>query len=183
MASSGEDVWRASFVPAALGRHVYTVAAWPDAFVTWRDKFARRTERDDIALALREGAALVRDAAGRARGAARGALLAYAAALEGDAPLEELRRMMGAPDRALESVYSPALEVVVERPLARYGAWYEFFPRSANGAPERHGTLAAAARRLSYVAEMGFDVVYLPPIHPIGSTNRKSRNNGLRCHD
>jgi starch synthase (maltosyl-transferring) len=191
MTLAGEDVWRASFVPAALGRHVYTVAAWPDAFVTWRDKFARRTARDDIALALREGAALVRDAAGRARGAARGALLAYAAALEGDAPLEELRRtaltealrelMMGAPDRTLETVYSPALEVVVERPLARYGAWYEFFPRSADGAPARHGTFATAARRLSYVAEMGFDVVYLPPIHPIGRTHRKSRNNGLQA--
>jgi starch synthase (maltosyl-transferring) len=89
--------------------------------------------------------------------------------------------MMGAPDRTLETVFSPALEVVVERPIARYGAWYEFFPRSAHGAPDRHGTLATAARRLSYVAEMGFDVVYLPPIHPIGSANRKGRNNGLRA--
>jgi starch synthase (maltosyl-transferring) len=191
MTPAGDDVWRAAFVPAALGRHRYTVAAWPDPFVTWRDKFARRTDREDVALALREGAALVRDAAARARGAAQSALLAYAATLEGDAPLEELRRtaltealrelMAGAPDRALETVYEPALEVVVERPLARHGAWYEFFPRSGDGAPARHGTLATAARRLSYVAEMGFDIVYLPPIHPIGSSNRKGRNNGLQA--
>ena len=187
----GDDVWQGSFVPAALGRHRYTVAAWLDTFATWRHKFARRTERDDIVLALREGAALVRDAAGRAKEAARGALLAYAAALDGDAPLEERRQsalaealrelMAAAPDRSLETVHEPALEVVVERPLARFGAWYEFFPRSSAEAPERHGTLATAARRLAYVAEMGFDVVYLPPIHPIGRTHRKGRNNALQA--
>ena len=74
MTPLGDDVWHASFVPAALGRHRYTVAAWIDAFATWRHKFMRRTERDDVALALREGAALVRAAAGaraRRRAAAR----------------------------------------------------------------------------------------------------------------
>jgi len=189
MTALREDVWQASFVPAALGRHRYTVAAWIDAFATWRHKLLRRTERDDVALALREGAALVRAAAARARGPERGALLAYAASLESDAPLEERRRsassealrelMAAAPDRSLETVYDPPLEAVVERPLARYGAWYEFFPRSS--APGRHGTLATAARHLSYVAEMGFDVVYLPPIHPIGNSHRKGRNNGLQA--
>jgi starch synthase (maltosyl-transferring) len=186
----GDDVWQASFVPAGLGRHRYTVAAWLDAFATWRHKFVRRTERDDVALALREGAALVRDAADRARGATRGALLAYAAALDGDAPLEERRQsalaealrelMAAAPDRSLETVHEP-LEVVVERPLARFGAWYEFFPRSCVEPPARHGTFATAARRLAYVADMGFDVVYLPPIHPIGRSHRKGRNNRLQA--
>jgi starch synthase (maltosyl-transferring) len=189
MVPVGEDVWRAAFVPAALGRHRYTVAAWLDAFATWRHKFVRRIGSDDVALALREGAALVRDAAARARGATRGALLAYAAALDSDTALEERREsaltdalrdlMAAAPDRSLETIYDPPLDVVVERPLARFAAWYEFFPRSTAEAPARHGTLATAARRLTYVAEMGFDVVYLPPIHPIGGSHRKGRNNSL----
>ena len=191
MTPLGDDSWTASFVPSTLGRHRYTVAAWLDAFATWRSKLLRRTERDDIAIALREGAALVRAAATRARGAERGALLAYAATLDGDAPHEERRQtaltealrelMAAAPDRALETVYEPPLEVVVERPLARFSAWYEFFPRSVVEAPARHGTLATAARRLAYVADMGFDVVYLPPIHPIGTSHRKGRNNSLRA--
>jgi starch synthase (maltosyl-transferring) len=192
MAPLGDDVWQATFVPEGLGRYRYTVAAWIDAFATWREKLARRTDLADVALALREGAALVRAAAARARAPTRGALLAYAAALEeDDAPLEGRRQsalsqalrelMAGAPDRSLETLYEPALQAVVERPLARFGAWYELFPRSAVEAPARHGTLASAARRLAYVAEMGFDVVYLPPIHPIGTTHRKGRNNGLRA--
>ena len=191
MMSSEEDVWQASFAPAKLGRHRYTVAAWIDAFATWRQKLVRRAEPDDIELALREGAALVRAAAARARGPERGALLAYAGSLESDTPLEERRRSAlsealreltaGAPDRSLETVYDPPLEVVVERPIARCGAWYEFFPRSAAEAPGRHGTFATAARQLAYVAGMGFEVVYLPPIHPIGAGHRKGRNNALRA--
>jgi starch synthase (maltosyl-transferring) len=191
MTPLGDDCWAASFVPDALGRHRYTVAAWIDAFSTWRHKFVRRTERGDVELALREGAVLVRAAAARARGAERGALLAYAAQLEGDEPLEERRRsaltealrelMAAAPDRSVETVYAPALEAVVERPLARFSAWYEFFPRSAVDAGQPHGTLKSAARRLRYAAEMGFDVVYLPPIHPIGSSHRKGRNNRLQA--
>jgi starch synthase (maltosyl-transferring) len=191
MTPLGDDCWTASFVPDTLGRHRYTVAAWIDAFATWRYKFVRRTERDDIELALREGAGLVRAAATRARGAERGALLAYAAMLEGDEPLDERRRsaltqalqelMAAAPDRSLETVYSPALETVVERPLARFSAWYEFFPRSTVDTPSRHGTFETAAQRLRYAAEMGFDVVYLPPIHPVGKSHRKGRNNRLQA--
>jgi starch synthase (maltosyl-transferring) len=192
MTPLGDDCWSASFVPAAVGRHRYTVAAWIDPFLTWRSKFVRRAERADIALALREGAALVRAAAARARGTERGALLAYSAFLEDeDTPLEERRQravtealrelMAAAPDRSLETVYGPPLEVVVERELARFSAWYEFFPRSAAKASGQHGTLATAARRLAYVAEMGFDVVYLPPIHPIGTSHRKGRNNALQA--
>jgi starch synthase (maltosyl-transferring) len=191
MAPLREDVWGASFAPAQLGRHRYTVAAWVDAFETWRHKFARRVDSADIELALREGAALVRAAAGRARDPERGALLAYAASLESDTPLVERRQsaltealrelMAAAPDRSLETVYDPPLHAVVERPLARCGAWYEFFPRSTAAAPTRHGTFATAAGHLAYVAAMGFDVVYLPPIHPIGTSNRKGRNNALHA--
>jgi starch synthase (maltosyl-transferring) len=191
MTSLAEDCWTASFVPTALGRYQYTVAAWIDAFATWRQKLARRTERDDIELALREGALLVRAAATRARGAERGALLAYAGMLDGEAPLAERRQsalsealrelMASAPDRSRETVYDPPLEAVVERPLARFSTWYEFFPRSTGDGSRSHGTLATAAQRLEYVAGMGFDVVYLPPIHPIGKSYRKGRNNGLQA--
>jgi starch synthase (maltosyl-transferring) len=117
--------------------------------------------------------------------------MAYAAMLESDEPLQERRQaaagdalrelMANAPDRSLETVYDPPLEAVVERPLARFAAWYEFFPRSFAEAPARHGTLASAARGLRYVAAMGFDVVYLPPIHPIGVSHRKGRNNALQA--
>lgn len=162
MTSLAEDCWTASFVPAALGRYKYTVAAWIDAFATWRQKLARPTERDDIELALREGALLMRAAESRARGAERGALLAYAGTLDGEAPLTERRQMASAPDRSHQTVYDPPLEAVVERPLARFSAWYEFFPRSAGDGSRPHGTLAMAARRLKYVADMGFDVVHLP---------------------
>ncbi len=191
MVSRGDDRWSAAFTPTELGRHRYTVAAWIDPFLTWRSKFVRRTEPDDVALALREAAGLVREAAGRARGASRGALLAYAAALESDESLDERRQtalsdalrelMAGAPDRSLETVYDPPLEAVVERPLARFAAWYEFFPRSFAEAPARHGTLKSATRGLRYVADMGFDVVYFPPIHPIGTSHRKGRNNALQA--
>ena len=152
---SREDVWQASFVPAALGRHRYTVAAWIDAFATWRHKLLRRTERDDVALALREGAALVRAAAARARGPERGALLAYAASLESDAPLEERRRsassealrelMAAAPDRSLETVYDPPLEVVVERPLARLRRVVRVLPALVG---ETRGATGRSRRRL-----------------------------------
>jgi starch synthase (maltosyl-transferring) len=83
------------------------------------------------------------------------------------------------PDRTLETRHDRELTVVVERPLARFSAWYEFFPRSATGEREAHGTFATAKARLAYVAEMGFDVLYLPPIHPIGATKRKGPNNAL----
>jgi starch synthase (maltosyl-transferring) len=188
MTPLGDDRFGATFEPAELGRYRYTVVAWIDAFLTWRHKFVRRADPADIGLALLEGAALVRAAADRAAPTDSVVLAAYSAFLAGDAPLQErreralsegLRELMAAnPDRSAESRYAPALEVVVERPVARFSAWYEFFPRST-GHPGRHGTLATARERLRYVAALGFDVVYLPPIHPIGSKNRKGRNNAL----
>jgi starch synthase (maltosyl-transferring) len=188
MVPLGDDRFGATFEPTSLGRHRYTVAAWVDAFLTWRNKLLRRTDAADIAIALHEGAAIVKAAADRAPPTDSIVLAAYSAFLEGDAPLEErrdralseaLREVMAAnPDRLAESVHEP-LEVVVERPLARYSTWYELFPRSTGGAPGVHGTFATARQRLRYVAALGFDVVYLPPIHPIGATHRKGRNNSL----
>jgi starch synthase (maltosyl-transferring) len=190
----GDDVWSASFTCEALGIYAYTVRAWIDEFRTWRQRFGRRREPADIAEALHEGAELVAAAAQRARSRADGAadgveLTKIAARLAGSEPLDERRKwalsaaldeiMARHPDRALESGYAAELEVVVERAIARFSAWYEFFPRSCVSGDEPHGTLAAAEARLEYVAALGFDVVYLPPIHPIGETRRKGPNNTL----
>ncbi len=185
----GNDLYRASFAVSALGVHRYTVTAWVDSFLTWRHAFARRSAPAEVALALEDGAALVREAAARASGADRTALAEHAAALEAATPLD-VRRVLALsnelealltrhPDRSLETRFARTLEIVVERPRARFSAWYEFFPRSATTADEPHGTFATAKSRLAYVAAMGFDIVYLPPIHPIGATKRKGPNNVL----
>ena len=84
------------------------------------------------------------------------------------------------PDRRLATSYGKQLVVVVDREKARFGTWYEMFPRSCSPEPGRHGTLAEAEERLKYVAGMDFDVIYLPPIHPIGTTHRKGKNNTIR---
>jgi len=192
MRAIGNDTWRASFTLHELGVHRFTVTAWIDAFSSWRHAFARRTAPADVEDALRDGADLVRAAAERsADGPGRNALLALAASLESSDPLDvrrvhglslELAELMAKhPDRTLETHYDYELEIVVERPLARFSSWYEFFPRSAVGAKEAHGTFATAKARLAYVAGMGFDVLYLPPIHPIGATKRKGPNNALEA--
>jgi starch synthase (maltosyl-transferring) len=191
MRALGNDTWRAAFVVHELGIHRFTVSAWVDSFASWRHGFARRSAPADVEEALRDGADLVRAAAERARGAARESLLAIAAVLEGSEPLDvrrvralslELADLMAKhPDRSLETRYDNELEILVERPAARFSAWYEFFPRSATGMQEAHGTFATAQGRLAYVAEMGFDVLYLPPIHPIGATKRKGPNNALEA--
>jgi starch synthase (maltosyl-transferring) len=185
----GNDTWRATFAVHELGIHRFTVSAWIDTFASWRHGFARRSAPADVEDALRDGADLVRAAAERAGGAASKSLLAIALALEGSEPLDvrrvralslELSELMAKyPDRELETRHDCELEVIVERPLARFSSWYEFFPRSATGAKETHGTFATAKARIAYVAEMGFDVLYLPPIHPIGATKRKGPNNTL----
>ena len=188
MGAVGDDTWQAEIVPQALGRLRYTTSAWVDDFLSWRHNFARRRDADDVAVALQDGGDLVGAAAERAPAPAKAVLLEIAARLTSDEPLHARRALALAdstrelmqryPNRALETVYAQELEIVVERPLARFSSWYEFFPRSTG---EPHGTFATATRRLEYVAEMGFDVVYLPPIHPIGRTNRKGPNNALKA--
>jgi starch synthase (maltosyl-transferring) len=185
----GHDTWRAELAAETLGRLRYTTTAWIDDFLSWRHNFARRRDSSDIAEALREGADLARAAAARADGPAETALLELAARLTGAEPLDARRAlaltdatrdlMRRYPNRGLETAYERELEIVVERPLARFSAWYEFFPRSTAAGDEPHGTFATATQWLKYVAEMGFDVLYMPPIHPIGRTNRQGPNNTL----
>ncbi|MBI4207680.1 MAG: alpha-1,4-glucan--maltose-1-phosphate maltosyltransferase [Betaproteobacteria bacterium] len=189
MALINNDRWRGAFEVAELGRYEYTVAAWVDGFLSWRHDFVKREDPADIVLALQVGAMLVEAAASRAKGAEARALRGFVKELSADSAVEERRRlaagdellglMMRYPDRSFSASYPLELEVVVDRPLARCSAWYEMFPRSCAGEAGRHGTFADCEKRLDYVAQMGFDILYLPPVHPIGRVKRKGRNNAL----
>ena len=183
------DRWAGEFTLEANGRYQYTIEALPDPFRSWlADLEKRRAADQDLTSALREGTQLVRAAAERAKGADRAALVACADRIERaatqteaaagavEAELGELMRRHL--DRSEATWAARALEVVVDRERARFAAWYEFFPRS-QAAVDRSATFAEATAQLERAAAMGFDVVYLPPIHPIGRAHRKGRNNTL----
>ena len=186
MTALGNDEWTASFTVEDLGRYEYTVEGWVDRFASWRVELSKKAAAGQVvASELLEGAALV-DGVGHPRAGEIGGLLRdvnrgqderVAAALS--AELEEI--MAAGPDRASATRFDRVLEVVVDPPRARFGAWYEMFPRSAGTDPSRGATFEEAAARLPYVASMGFDVLYLPPIHPIGRSFRKGPNNALEA--
>jgi starch synthase (maltosyl-transferring) len=195
MTPLGNDLWQAEFVVTALGRHEYTVEGWIDRFASWRLELSKKVgAAQDVSSELLEGAAIVSRAGARAAAgrdtALRGTLAAAAAALADTgrpagervaaALADALARAMDAvPDRSRATRYDRMLGVIVERERARFSAWYEMFPRSAGTDPARSATFEEAAARLPYVKAMGFDVLYLPPIHPIGRSFRKGRNNSL----
>ncbi len=200
MQTIGNDRWRGRFTVDALGTWWYTVRAWVDPFLSWRHDFARRVELADLRLEARVGARLAAEAAQRAAQGADAALLAAwaeelerAAAGAADAAelkrigLDEARAALAArhPDLSHAQTCPHTLAVTVERERARFSSWYEFFPRSAAGDGVRHGTFADCEAWLPYVQQMGFDVLYFPPIHPIGRVNRKGPNNTLvaQAHD
>ena len=189
LSAAMNDRWRGTFVVDAIGRWELVFEAWIDAFTTWR----RGTEKklaaaQEIGVELLIGSRLLAEGARRAsQGVA--ALLDEAATLAAlaDRPQAErfaaatselvVRAMDGAPDLANATRSEPLL-LVVDPPLARFSAWYELFPRSC-GSPGAHGTFRDVEGRLDYVASMGFDILYLPPIHPIGKAFRKGPNNTL----
>ena len=182
------DRWRGSFVPGPPGRYRFAVCAWVDHFRSWRNELARREDPEDIRVAALAGAGLIAGLAAHAKGADRKRLHAWSETLRSGAPAEALRRaaldeplavIAGRyPDRSL-AAYSAELPLEVDRARARFSAWYELFPRSAASEAGRHGSFRDVEARLPYVAELGFDVLYLPPIHPIGKVKRKGRNNAL----
>lgn len=183
------DRWRGEFQVARLGRYTYTLIAWVDPFLSWRHDFLRRNDAEDIGIALQVGARLVTEASQRADGNDRARLEQWSKRLSEGTDLEqrrvsgldeELMHLMNSyPDRSLATTYERELPIVVDRARAGFSTWYEFFPRSCTNDPNRHGDFKSCAARLGRVAEMGFDVVYLPPIHPIGQTKRKGPNNTL----
>ena len=185
----GNDHWRASFPTSQLGQNRYTVKGWIDHFATWRRNIAKKAEaRQSVAMELLMGAELIRKAVTTAGGDDAARLKQWASDLsaqdgqEADrarlALSEELRVLMDRhQDRSSAASYPRELEVIVDRLKARCSAWYELFPRSCSAVPGRHGTFKDCEARLPYVASMGFDVLYLPPIHPIGKSHRKGKNN------
>jgi starch synthase (maltosyl-transferring) len=175
------DRWRGQFAATTLGTHRFEVEAWVDPFASWRDELERKLAagQEDLASEMAEGSALLEDAAGRLKGddrrAAQAALEALARgnglAARADAVLApELADALARDPQRRDRTRSGALEVDVDRERARVGAWYELFPRSFGG-------FAGVQLHLPRLTELGFDVVYLPPIHPIGRTHRKGRNN------
>jgi starch synthase (maltosyl-transferring) len=186
------DRWFGSFKVEQLGRWHYGVEAWPDHFGTWRSELQKRVQAgQDVRSELLVGALLLERYAGLLRGDVARHVRELAATMASDsAPLDA--RLRAALDESLVSeVYgplepadltrSPLHELVVDRPEATFAAWYELFPRSQSSKPGVHGTFLDTARRLPEIAALGFDVIYLPPIHPIGETHRKGRNNAPKA--
>lgn len=183
------DRWETLLTLDEIGQYRYTVEGWVDHFATWHRDLKKRVEAgQNIAIDLLVGAELVASAAARATGKDSTTLAAWAAKLReasptGSFPLENLEPlaalMASYPDLEHATRYEPELGIVVDRQRAQFSTWYELFPRSTSPVPGKHGTLADCIARLPYVADLGFDVLYLPPIHPIGKTFRKGRNNGL----
>src|SRR5918993_2569910 len=186
MAPLGNDRWRGRFTVAEVGEYEYTVEGWIDRFETWRHELSKKFGAgQDVSSELHEGAALVRAAGVPELGPTAAALADDSVAMERRVPqalAEELQqRIAQHPDRSRATRYDRVLRVLVEPVRARFGAWYEMFPRSAGTDPSRSATFDEAAGRLPYVASMGFDVLYLPPIHPIGRSFRKGPNNSLQA--
>ena len=189
MAPIGNDRFRGAFALPAIGRYRYTVTAWVDAFLSWRHDFARRVDVEDLRIAAQVGADLLDAAAARADGEDRRRLAAWAkalcnatesAALRATALDDELAAIaMRHPDRSLASRCPVEYPLVVDPERARFSTWYELFPRSCGPDDRTHGTFRDCEARLPYIAGMGFDVLYLPPIHPIGRVRRKGRNNAV----
>ena len=189
MTALGNDRWRGEFIAGALGRYNYTVCAWVDSFLSWRHDFERRIDAEDIRVAASVGAQLLDAAAGRARGDDRRRLAQAARQLREGTDADALRKIaldeamaviaQRYPDRTFQTTYPVAFPLVVDRERAGFSSWYELFPRSTGTSPGVHGTFRDCEERLPYVAAMGFDVLYLSPIHPIGRIRRKGPNNAL----
>ena len=184
------DRWSGSFVVDRNVRYHYTVVAWTDTFGSWAGDLRKKYNAgQDVTSELLEGVELVRGAVGRAQAQdrARIELLihemstddAQAARVAVALDDELLDLMERYPDRWDLTEYGRLLPVQVDRIRARFAAWYELFPRSMSDDPERHGTFDDVIRKLPYVRDMGFDVLYFPPIHPIGRAHRKGKNNTL----
>ncbi len=201
MTEVGNDVWTADFTVDKLGMWVFTVQGWVDHFDTWvhdlQKRLAAQPDPDspqpgataqDIPMALRIGAALLEGTAKRAKGADAKQLTELVKSLRWMAdqnaavyeyPLTEgLVALAGKyPDLEFATKYEKELSLWVNRETARFSSWYELFPRSMSPIPGKHGTLKDVEAQLPEVSAMGFDILYLPPIHPIGTAFRKGKNN------
>jgi starch synthase (maltosyl-transferring) len=194
MEAQPNDRWQGEFSVPTQGRHLYTLQAWTDRFQSWSRDLAKKFEAaQDISVDILAGVQLIAAAAARASGKDKALLAASAEAIRKLAATDvpkavekssgpELKALMiRNADRRRATTYSRELVVLVDREKARFSAWYEMFPRSSSPKPGRSGTLKDCTKRLDYVAGMGFDVFYLPPIHPIGRVHRKGKNNAEKA--
>jgi starch synthase (maltosyl-transferring) len=189
MTLQGNDRWLGSFVPNATGRYTYAIEAWTDEFATWRHGFELKRKADlATELDAMEGASLLTRALSGSQETTAKIARACETFLQTGACeallAEDLSQAMFEGQARTDITRSMPLRLVVERPKARCSAWYEMVPRSQSPEPGRHGTWNDCIDRIPDIQGMGFDVVYLTPIHPIGRTNRKGRNNALTAgHD
>ena len=182
------DRWRGEFIVTELGCYHYTLQAWIDPFQSWQRHLQKRIDAgQDVSVELRIGADLLRRASSKAAGDDKKRLESAAATLtrKGNSARkarlaldEGLASLVGRhSDRSFATTYQRELTVVVDRERTRFSTWYEMFPHSCASEAGRHGTFRDCEERLPYIAAMGFDVLYLPPIHPVGHTHRKGKNN------
>lgn len=190
------DTWRGEFVVEDLGTCLYTVEGWVDHFQTWRQGLGKKYDAgQDVSVELRVGARHLEEASRRSSGSDAEKLAWLAETLENEKDRERavtialgdaVKVLMAAvPEPEPVTRYARELAVSVERRKALFSTWYERFPRSCSPDPGRPGTFRDCERLLPELARMGFDVLYLPPVHPIGKTNRKGRNNtpGAKAED
>lgn len=174
MAPLGNDLWEGSFQIASLADHEYTIRAWINPFETWQKEFAKRhAAGQDLTTHLAIGKSILQRLSG-------GELASEPMTAPDllDVSLVLFSRRIPDADTCFE--YAKSLPVQVDRKKALFSSWYEFFPRSF-GRPGQHGRFRDCLPVLKEIARMGFDVVYLPPIHPIGVTKRKGKNNAVTC--
>jgi starch synthase (maltosyl-transferring) len=188
------DRWRGSFEVTRIGSAFYCIEAWVDHFESWRqDTWKKLKAGQELSIELLAGAQLLEEAAARAEPADANRFRDWARQIrDGESDKLEPRARLALddelaaamsrhPDRKFATRYGRELRVVVDPPIAKSGAWYEMFPRSCPGKAGSHGTFRDVEAHLPRIAEMGFDVLYFPPIHPIGKAFRKGKNNNPLC--
>ncbi len=188
------DRWRGEFQVSQLGRAAYSVEAWVDSFASWRHDTQKKVRAgQDVGVELLGGAELLAEAGARAHGVDAKRLINWAQEIRQGEPVSNESRASLAlseevallaskyPDRSLATRYQRELGVVVDPKIAEFGSWYEMFPRSCPGRKGPHGTFQDVQAHLPKIADMGFDILYFPPIHPIGKAFRKGRNNNPVC--
>jgi starch synthase (maltosyl-transferring) len=191
MSPLGNDRWAADFPLERVGRYLYTIEAWRDEFAIYRSELIKKREAGlSLSLELQEGQAVLDRAAHRAWGQKADLLKKIMSAIASSELPQQLAILLapetaaafrGADPRDNKVTLERPISVMSERKTAGFAAWYELFPRSQSGDANKHGTFDDVIRRLPAIRDMGFDVVYFPPIHPIGKTNRKGPNNSLNA--
>ncbi|MCV9917651.1 alpha-1,4-glucan--maltose-1-phosphate maltosyltransferase [Pseudomonas sp. BT-42-2] len=190
MQAAGNDLWLAEFTPVQLGLHLFSIEAWIDPFATYCHDLEKKYHAGvEVKLELEEGRLLLGKGAERSEGLLREAIVALQSRLS-ELPADEqvallldaeTARLMIEAEHRSYLTRSAEFPLDVDRPAAQFASWYELFPRSITDDPERHGTFNDVHQRLPMIRDMGFDVLYFPPIHPIGKKHRKGRNNALQA--